>query len=77
MCYGFGGPSYVRFSHDVIKIKKQGIINPFEILVSLVIRTSEDLSFCKFDRVFGLVTKQGRISKLLRDAILKWRPRML
>ena len=36
------------FSHDVIKIKKQGIINPFDILVSLVIRASEDLSFCKF-----------------------------
>ena len=36
------------FSHDVIKIKKQGIINPFEILVSLVIRASEDLSFRKF-----------------------------
>ena len=30
------------------KLKKQGIINPFEILVSLVIRASEDLSFCKF-----------------------------
>ena len=40
--------NYSWFSHNVIKIKKQGIINPFEILVSLVIRTSEDLSFGKF-----------------------------
>ena len=31
----------------------------------------------QFDRVFRLVTKQGRISKLLCEAILKWRPRML
>ena len=39
---------YSLFSYDVIKVKKQGIINPFEILVSLVIKASEDLSFCKF-----------------------------
>ena len=31
----------------------------------------------QFNRAFRLVTKQGRISKLLRDTILKWRPRML
>ena len=41
-------PKYSWFSHDVIKIRKQGIINPFEILVPLVTRTSEDLTFCKF-----------------------------
>ena len=43
--------------------KKKGIINPFEILVYLVIRTAEDLFFFftnfQFDRVFRLVIKQG------------------
>jgi len=70
---------YSSFPHDVIKIKKQGIINLFEILLLLVIRASEDSSFCKFSVWYGfrLVTKQGRISKLLRDTILKWRPSML
>ena len=40
--------SILGFHMTSSKLKKQGIINPFEILVSLVIRTSEDLSFCKF-----------------------------
>ena len=41
------------FLRDVIKIKKQEIINPFETLVQLVIRTAEDLSFLKIFSLIG------------------------
>ena len=41
------------FSHDVIKIEKRGIINPFQRLVSLVIRTSEYLSFLQIFSLIG------------------------
>ena len=40
--------NYSWFHITSSKLKKQGIINPFEILVLLVIRTSEDLSFETF-----------------------------
>ena len=36
-----------EISRDVVQIKKYGIINPFEILVKLIIITAEDLSFYK------------------------------
>lgn len=36
------GMGYTQFSSNVIKIKKLGFINPFEILVQLVHRTAED-----------------------------------
>ena len=41
------------FLRDVIKIKKQEIINPFETLVQLVIRTAEDLSFLEIFSLIG------------------------
>ena len=41
------------FLRDVIKIKKQEIINPFETLVQLVIRTAEDLSFLQIFSLIG------------------------
>ena len=42
------------FLRDVIEIKKQEIINPFETLVQLVIRTAEDFQIFSLIGVFVL-----------------------